>query len=268
MSKILFVRPKNYSRFSNSQPPLELLSLAGYARKMMHQVDFIDLEVENDFLLDDKLKKNFDYVCVAYYTLNRKTARMVVEKVKRISPASKVIVGTIFCEDSMATTLWEFLLQNFPDIDICILGEAENTLIEILDGKELKEIDGIACRDHGKAIKNKDREVESDLDKFGNAAWDLLDLKKYKSTSTGIFNGIDLGKEITIPLRFSRGCIGFCRYCALWWMWKKWRTRSGQSMAGEIIELSEKYGLKSFEFRDDCFGVNKNEVIEFCNEII
>lgn len=266
MAKILFVKPKNTSKFSSEQPPLELLSVAGYLKKNGHEVEVIDAAIGMEISIESLEK--VDYVFIGMYVLNRRSSIELIKLIKKLKPSVKIVIGTIFCEDSFATTLWELALNNFKEIDICILGEAEETMLRIVNGVALAEILGIAYRSGNEIKKNEDFLGLDNLDNYGFPAWELIDFSRYKPTNSGVFNGIDLCKEITVPLRFSRGCIGSCKYCALWWMWKKWRTRSGEHMAQEIIDLNSKYGIKSFEFRDDCFGVNKEEVANFCEAIL
>lgn len=267
MSKILCIRTQSEKRFSLNGPPLELLEVAGYLKAHNHEVALLDLTVEKKEITKELLE-GIDFVLVAYYSLNRVSAKKIIEKIKKVDPAKIVIAGTVFNNDSHTTTMWEHTMQNVLGIDVCLIGEPEETMLEIANKKDIAQIDGIAYRKDGKVVKNKERAAEENLDKFGFPAWDLVDFSKYKSSVCGVYNGVDVSERVSVPLRFSRGCPGACKYCALWWVWKKWRTKSGEHMFREVHDLHKKYGMDNFDFRDDCFGVNKKEVEIFCDKII
>lgn len=267
MSEVLFIRPKNYSRFSNNQPPLELLSVAGYVIKNGHKARILDLSLRGTMLKESDLAGT-EVVLLAFYTLNRVESFKIARKLKKMKPSLLVVAGTIFCEDSCASTLWRYTLEKHPEIDVCLIGEPEESFLEIIQGNDLNSISGIAFRCKDNIISTGQRIAAEDLDKYGFPAWNLVDFSMYQCFGSGVYNNVDLSKHIVIPVRFSRGCVGSCRYCALWWMWRSWRTRTGKHMAQELIFLYQNYNLINFEFRDDCFGVNKKELLEFCDTII
>jgi len=268
MSKLLFIRPQNPEQFALHGPPLELLEIGGLLVKNGHIIKLLDLAVNTKYKLAEWLD-GIDIVLVAYYSLNRRDANKIIKIIKKIKPNVMVVAGTVFNNDSFTTTMWQYVLENIPQVDVCTIGEAEMTTLDIANGLPLSGIPGIAYRNkEGKVVRNGDRIPENNLDMFGLPAWEAVDFKAYKINECGVYNGIDLSKNLTVPVRFSRGCPGSCRYCALWWVWRKWRTKSGGQMANEIFYLYDTFGARNFDFRDDCFGVNRPEVIEFCDKII
>ncbi|MEK7172951.1 MAG: radical SAM protein [Patescibacteria group bacterium] len=267
MSKIIFVNPKYNERLDRPEPPIDLLCVAGYLKQNNHHVDLFDFNINKNNLKDFSFV-GYNFAFLALPTLSRFAAFKLAKIIKQNNPQIIIVAGTISHNESHSTTMWKQVLDNYNCIDICIIGEAEDAMLELANGKNMDDIKDIAFRKDGKAIKTLPRELEKNLDKFGAPAWELIDFKQYGSAMSGFHNDIDLSKETTVPLKFSRGCPGSCKFCALWWMWKKWRTRSGAHMAEEVINLYKNYGLRSFEFRDDCFGVNKNALNEFCDAVI
>ena len=156
MANVLLLKSKNESRFSSSQPPLELLSVAGYVRKFGHNVKLIDFSAENKKLGKADLD-NIDFVLVAFYVLNRSSALELIKNIKAIKKDVKIAVGTIFCEDSFSTTLWEHILCSYPEIDMCIIGEPETAFLKIANGEKLENIPGIAFKADGKIVKNDEK---------------------------------------------------------------------------------------------------------------
>lgn len=67
------------------------------------------------------------------------------------------------------------------------------------------------------------------------------------------------------PINTSRGCPYNCVYCASHLIsGKKWRARSSKNCYEELRQAKEKYGIRHFEILDDCFNVDLNRVLEFC----
>ncbi|PIQ87972.1 MAG: hypothetical protein COV73_01320 [Candidatus Omnitrophica bacterium CG11_big_fil_rev_8_21_14_0_20_43_6] len=50
-------------------------------------------------------------------------------------------------------------------------------------------------------------------------------------------------------------------------MWKKWKHRSVDKVVDEIEFLNKEYGVRYFQFNDDCFSVDKQATIQLCEEI-
>ena len=74
----------------------------------------------------------------------------------------------------------ERTLQEFPEIDYCIVSVAEETTLELAQGKKDKDILGIAYRDRKGNIKlNAPRILIPNLDVLPFPARDLLPLEKY-----------------------------------------------------------------------------------------
>ena len=267
MSKLLFIRPESDKRFALNGPPLELLELAGYLGKAGHDITLLDFLNNPNEKIERKTLQDIDLVLVAYYSINRVWANKIIQAIHLIAPNIRIVAGTIFNNDSQTTTMWRHILDTIPGIDICTIGECEHTMLELANGKPLEEIEGIAYRKDGKILKNKDRKPEKNIDNFGAPAWELINFTKYPK-GQGVHNGINLSEHVSVPVRFSRGCPGSCKYCALWWVWQKWRTKTGEHMFKEIYNLYTTYGIRNFEFRDDCFGVNKKELQIFCDKIV
>lgn len=67
------------------------------------------------------------------------------------------------------------------------------------------------------------------------------------------------------PIMTSQGCPFECAYCMSGR--KKWRARSPENCYQELKEAKEKWSIKSFAVLDDCFNVDKERLIRFCELI-
>lgn len=188
---------------------------------------------------------------------NFASARIVAKLVKEINEQIIVIVG------GPHSSMVGREVLNCPDIDICVKGEGERTIVELLnaiaDKREFKNIQGIVYRNNGEVIENTLREFIRDLDAlcFPNqgAHKVLMDYEKYPTT---VFNHI-----------FSaRGCPNNCFFCGSRNIWsRRVRFRSTENIIEEIEDLQKK-GLRSVSFEDDTFGVTDKRINDLCNAII
>ena len=190
--------------------------------------------------------------------------------VRNLTPAIHITVGgahpTLFAEE---------ILGNCPDIDSIILGEGEEQVVALARAVEsrkisdLEPVQAIAYRINGKIIKNDRRNYIADLDALPQAAWDLIKLEDYYSDHTGWHNPKNMNIQISIPILTSRSCPFNCSFCACHkTMGRTFRLRSAKKVVDEIEYLNKEYGINYFGFIDDNVNLNKDHVIDICNQIV
>jgi len=202
------------------------------------------------------------------------TIKKLIKKLKEIHPDRPVIVG-----GSCATSAPRVVMDRTPADYLCI-GEGERTLVELVDdlsaGGSGAGIAGIWRRGgDGRAVAEKPREIIRDIDSIPLPAWEKFPMDVYTKNPIGAVNPnkwIDggAGEEApkSINLISSRGCPYKCVYCYHDFMGAKYRFRSARSIFEEIMEIKEKYGVHYFHFTDDCFVINKKNVLEFCDLVL
>jgi anaerobic magnesium-protoporphyrin IX monomethyl ester cyclase len=264
MQKILLINPHETEQSGFTNPPLGLLYIAGSLLKQGYHVQLVDGCLKGKEAIDKSIREiSPDIVGITCLTPGRKRSLEVARMVKDFDPTIKVVLG-----GAHATIMHKQLMENYPCIDYIVLGEGEITFLEIAQGKECSEINGIVYREKGKIIKNHPREYIQDLDDLPFPAWHLVDLKKYPARGEGIVNGINLWREPRISVIFSRGCKGHCDFCSTWWIWRGWRRRSPRNMVDEIEFLFHQHGVRHFCFADDAMTVDREATIGLCDEII
>ncbi|MBU0672799.1 MAG: radical SAM protein [Candidatus Margulisbacteria bacterium] len=60
----------------------------------------------------------------------------------------------------------------------------------------------------------------------------------------------------------SQGCPYQCIYCSS--RNRKWLSRSAENSIEELRRAKERWGIKSFNIIDDCFNINKQRLLKFC----
>lgn len=262
--KVLLINPPETEQSGFSGPPLGLLYLAGSLLKEGVKTEIIDGCLEGWRKVEEKIRDyKPDIVGIPCLTPGRKKAFKVAKIAKNINKNILTVIGGVH-----PTIMYQQILKNYPFIDICVLGEGEKTLIEIVQGKKLEEIDGISFIKENNVILTKPRKYIEDLDKIPFPAWHLIDLQRYPARGRGIFNGVDLAQEPRVSVIFSRGCIGQCTFCSTWWIWRGWRHRSAKNMVDELELLNKNFKISHFCFADDTLTVDKQSILELCDEII
>jgi radical SAM superfamily enzyme YgiQ (UPF0313 family) len=149
------------------------------------------------------------------------------------------------------------LLKSSKDIDFVIIGEPEYTLLEVsknlLKGKEISKVKGLALKKNKKILFTKRRELETNLDNFPTPNRDLvIDKKYYPSSSFGIIEG-------------GRGCIYNCNFCID--AGRPFRLRSPINVVKEIAQVYTKYKTREINFAMNSFLHSRKWTIEVCNLI-
>lgn len=147
--------------------------------------------------------------------------------------------------------------------DAIIIGEGEETVLEVVQGKPWEEIQGIFY--HGQ--KNPPRPLIEDLDSLPLPAYSLMPTFSRYLIPPGTIRGVWSSRG-TINIMTSRGCPFHCIFCGSSLLFgKRVRRYSVARVLEEVEGLMKGYGVDSFWFTDDVFTVLPSWVEEFCSEI-
>ncbi len=160
----------------------------------------------------------------------------------------------------------DYLRQGF---DYVLLGEAENTLLEVVRHILKKEhenaqfIPGLSYLDEqtGELVRTQSRPLMRDLDRLPFPSRDLLDLDQYRNAweaAHGYFS---------MNIVASRGCPYRCNWCAKPIYGDSFAVRAPQSVAAEMHQLKYKFGAAHLWFADDIFGLRPQWVRDLAAEV-
>lgn len=245
-------------------PPLGLCYVASVLRDIgKYSVEIIDCPVLRLDLngLKNKLKESkpdiIGLACSAaiMFEVTTEVSRMIKGE---ISKDIVVVVG-----GHHATKEYELMINN-PNIDFIMRGEAEFTLLDLVNSfmanTPLKDIKGLIYKENGKVKVNPEREIIKDLDELPLPAWDLLpDLKLYKTS-------FRYKRMPLIGMHTSRGCPGTCLFCPC--NNTGFRYNSAEYIFKGMKYLSERFGIKEIVFSDDNFTLLNRRIEELCDLII
>lgn len=263
--KTLFICPPNtievYGKKKDVVPRIPYISLASLAGSLIranYDVHIVDLSVIDD--IDKELKEKIeifkpDYIGITFTTPLSKQAFKLAESIKKFSPASILMGGGVH-----ATTLPHETLKSSV-FDLIFIGEAEETILEVVSGRDWKEIAGIAYKKDGEIFINPRRPLICDLDTLPFPAWHLYDLPKYKTAR------ICTRKSRVGAIETSRGCVFGCNYCNKTVFQRLFRAKSPERVVDEL-EYMLKFGFEEIHFWDDGFSTDLDRAKEICRLIV
>ncbi len=212
--------------------------------------DFLDRNVDHSKHVD---YTKYDTIGFSVTINNIKKSLTTALSIKQKKPDTRIIFGGPFA------SAYPKILMREKYIDVVVVGEAEQTFYEYLSRKPQPEIKGLYYRENDRLNFTGTRDWMQDLDPLPFPALDKIDIKKYH-----IMFSREWPSSYIIT---SRGCPYECTFC-YHNMGRNFRTRSPNNVVDEIEWQVTKFGIKDIGIVDENFTLNKNRVIEICDEII
>lgn len=235
-------------------PPSDLMYMAAVAEKAGLEAKIEDYSQGGNY---EKDLQEFqpDYVVINIATPTLENDLNSLETAKAICPNVVTIAkGAAFL------TLGMPILEEHKALDIGILGETEETLREILEGKPKQDILGIYYRDDLLIKFTGKRPFIEDVDSIPFPARHLVDNSIYRRPDNN---------KVQAVIKVSRGCPFHCFFClATPVSGAKVRRRSTDNILAEIRECVEKYNITNFLFWSDIFNLDREWVFDLCQKII
>lgn len=251
--RVLLVNPP----YPYSEVPLMQLGLAYIAavlEKNGDEVEILDLLISQ--YTKDKIKQKLeeyqpDIVGVTSVTLNYPIASDILKYCKSINKDVTTIIG-----GPHVTFMVEETLNEAPWIDILVKGEGEQTILDIVNGKKLEDVEGIAYRLNDGIEITPDRVFINDLDALPSPALHLYPISRYRAFKApwSVISG--------------RGCPFNCIFCVGSRMvGRKVRYRNPKLVIDEA-ERGMAQGFNEIHFEDDLLTSNRKHLFAICDEII
>jgi len=246
-------------------PPLGLASISAYLTAHGIENDIVDsyAHPDSDGLIIDYLEKKrpgfigFSCTTSSFFDGVR-LAKMAKEKMINI----KVVFGGVH-----VSALREQVLDQYPCIDYCVVGEGEETMKQLLDTceKEMSDVPGLVYKtSSGEVCFSGFRKDLLDLDSLPFPAYDKLAgyPQIYKLP---IFNYPTVPNGSCIS---SRGCPYTCSYCDRSVFKRTFRYNSAEYLYSHVQFLHHTFGIRHINFYDDQFTFQRQRVADFCQKMI
>ena len=239
-------------------PYLSLAYLGAMLIKHKHEVKVLDLSLfENPRKALFKALDDFqpDYAGISFTTPLYDEMIMLSKLIKEYDKNIIVIGGGPHSSVLPRETLME------SELDIIVIGEGDYTIIEIVSGKSLSKIKGVAYKSGSRVVVTQHRDFIRDMDKLPLPEWSLFDLKKYYvPLLRAKLNPVG-------PIETSRGCPFTCSFCNKSIHGITFRPKSPKRVVQEIENMLDA-GFREIHVKDDGFTTNIQRANKICDMII
>lgn len=262
--KILLIAPDFFSSYETKVrvgiqqvPPISLAVLGASLLSAGHLVDVLDLTVAEDKNkeLKERLKDEYEYIGITFLTPSFVDAIKIANMVKKKQPQAVLICGGPHVSSLPEETLRQSLF------DIAVIGEGEETIVEIVNDNDFGEIKGIYYKKDKRIFKNPLRPLLPNLDESPLPAWHLYDLEEYHSPR------VVCRRNPVGAMETSRGCPFGCVYCNKSVFGKVFRTKSPERVVYEM-EYMLRCGFREIFVYDDGFSIDMARAKRICDLII
>jgi radical SAM superfamily enzyme YgiQ (UPF0313 family) len=217
-------------------------------------IDILNLSGVKNFL--KKIPLNYEYYGISFFTPQFKIASDISAYIKENSK------GVIIGGGHHVTALPEESLEK-SSLDVVVRGEGEQSLLQIITGQKLSQIDGITYRNDNGAIKNNpERKLIQNIDNLPFPNYDSVNFEEYPGMKT---NGNH--SKFQMSLMTSRGCPYSCAFCA---SRKFWRQKARFNSSGYVIaalDYLRSLGINQFRFDDDNFDLKLSRLERICADL-
>ncbi len=254
--KILLIQPPYpFSEFP--KPSWALMSLGALLHREGYEVEVLDLL--STAYSAEKIERRLhrfqpDVIGTTSVTLNFPAAVRILKACKEIHPEARTVMG-----GPHVTFTAEETLRKFPEVEIIVKGEGEETLTQMLSafqrGSELEKIPGLVYRRNDHFVDTGSRPLLKDLDSLPLPERTLFPLSRY------------LAMRVPASVISSRGCPTGCTFCVGYRMMGRQGRFRDPVRVGDEIEAACRLGFDEICIDDDLFTRNRAHVLKICDEI-
>lgn len=244
-----------------NEPPLGLCYLASIIKQEGFDVRIIDtqavgLGLEETVRLIENLRPK--YVGITATTMAIESASELARNIKALDSKIKVIIGGCHVSSLPVETL-----QEYGFFDVGVVGEGENTIIELIlaldNNVDLRTVRGIVSRQDGEVWLSGQRSRIKNLDNLPYPAFDLLpEINRFYRLPTQSLVGKNSFSLVT-----SRGCPGKCSFCDKKVFGEYISMHSPEYIIEMLCILNKAHKINNILFEDDNFMFSKQRLRAF-----
>jgi anaerobic magnesium-protoporphyrin IX monomethyl ester cyclase len=263
-SYFLRLDPKQWAT-GQPYPPIATLYAAALLQQQGYEVSFFDnMFAHSAAGINPVIKEKQPGIFVLYDDGFNYLTKMCLTNMRHAAfdmiQAAKANNCTVIVSSSDSTDRFDEYLEK--GADFILLGEAEMSLLELVNALEQKATDlsaiqSIAFMQKDCVVKTPRRTVIKDLDSLPFPAWDMIDMTPYKNMWQ------QRHRYFSINMATTRGCPFKCNWCAKPIYGNRYNSRSPQNVVDELLWLKEKLHYDHVWFCDDIFGLKPGWVHEF-----
>lgn len=250
-------------------PPYGIIQLAAYLEREIKEIQIKVVDCNAQHLDWKNLEKQMsaeapDIVASSSLaTCNTYVVARTLQTAKKIDPNVLTVTG-----GQHFTATAQESLEAFPEIDVIVRGEGEQTLAELVNHvkseSSMTNVKGISFRHKNKIVHNPPRPLIANLETLPYPGYHLVKdfVRKYHFSAMA-------GRDTPYALiEGARGCPHECSFCTQWRHWQgSWRMKSPRRIADEMKYCYQNFGSKFIWLTDDNLGAG-SRISELADEII
>ncbi len=250
------------ARYPSVWEPTNLMYVSSFIKDRYQgnlEVQILDGFFDSDEQILNQISGS-DYVGFSGTTPQVPHIKKLSKLVKKEYPSMKTVAG------GYGPSLQPFLFLNDPTIDHLVVGEGEQSMLDIINGTATQKL-----------VSNQ---PIMNIDIIPNPDRDSIDLNRYISIAEK-----DEGRRVT-SIMTERGCAFGCTFCAegqFGTIWRKadlsnkkleyeravrLRQRSAKLVVEEMIEVRDRFNITFFKMNDAETNPSKPHFIKICKEMI
>ena len=267
---VLYIIPRyrTYGIEGHYVMPMGILYVSAYVKKSgianVYTLNLNHVSGEEYDILQSYITKNkIDFVGLGGLSGEYSDIVRVVSLVRKIDHNMIIQVGGgIMTADPVVT------MQAMPDVDFGIIGEGEQTSVELIDAiarkLDLTSVNGIIYRcENGLRITNRRVEIDN-LDTLPFPDYEGFNYAEYLRLNPDLS---DEGKKYSqVSVIGGRSCKYNCTFC-FHPSGSKYRQRSLDSIFSEIDYLVRNYDISYIALREELFATDNERVRQFCERV-
>jgi anaerobic magnesium-protoporphyrin IX monomethyl ester cyclase len=270
MSRCTIINPNDarcytFSRARTRRIPLGQSYIAAVLANAGHEVSVIDASAEDlseQQIVDKVVELKPDFVGIGGTTPLFSQMSSLTKKIKAATNA-KVILGGPHVSALPIPSL------KTSGADYICIGEAEESVVSIVNGEPLQNIPGIAFNFDGNPLTTQMYRIR--LNQPADTTIKAIDLNKTPIPARQFYNHdkyIDLARGISTKqtgAMFSRGCPGKCAFCGAAETLVRWRHLDNVI---EELHSIQAMGIPNLFVMDDTYTNQKKRVLELSRRIV
>jgi radical SAM superfamily enzyme YgiQ (UPF0313 family) len=160
------------------------------------------------------------------------------------------------------SALPELTLRQCPAVDAVVVGEGEQTILEVAERGLEATIAGLVLRAEEGFLHGPARCPLLDLDSLPRIPYELFDMDFYTRPSRCQIRWLKLSAA---NLRTSRGCTNRCEFCAGHIVAGEGiRLHSIDRVIEEMLHAADRLGVEAIHFEDDTIGADRARLLTLC----
>ncbi|UCC95525.1 MAG: B12-binding domain-containing radical SAM protein [Candidatus Omnitrophota bacterium] len=240
--------------------PWGIAYLSSYIKAVGCNVQFLDgqvLQLPKEELAACLDRYDADIIGISAFSTQYNAVRYLSKYIKEKRDIPVVVGGPL-------ATYQPRLVLETTNVDICVIGEGEFAVVELLNNYDnLEKVAGVAFKKDANIVVTQPQKNLVNLDELLEPDFDIFDMEKYLSQHNAYARKELVGKSIMFIT--SRGCPYNCNFCSK--SSRYYRSLSPKQIFKMLKSLKDRFGINEVSFGDELFLISKKKFQEIAPKL-